>query len=128
MTSDAHLLDTNAAIAFLKGDPAVLKFAQTNLIVPSIVIGELYLGAEKSARVTENLQRVDEFASQRVILGCDVETARWYGRVAYQVRRKGRPIPQNDIWIAAIALQHNLTLLTRDAHFNEVDGLAIAGW
>jgi tRNA(fMet)-specific endonuclease VapC len=126
--SDAYLLDTNAAIALLKGDPAIAKFAQSNIFVPSVAVGELYLGAEKSARVVENVQRVSEFISQRISYACDTETARWYGRIAHKLRLKGRPIPQNDIWIAAIALQHALTLITRDKHFNEVDELAVAGW
>jgi tRNA(fMet)-specific endonuclease VapC len=54
--------------------------------------------------------------------------ARFYGRVSHQLRVKGRPIPQNDIWIAALAIQHNLTVLTRDSHFAEVDGLATQSW
>jgi tRNA(fMet)-specific endonuclease VapC len=51
-----------------------------------------------------------------------------YGRIAQQLRRKGRPIPQNDIWIAATALQYDLTLVTRDEHFKQVEGLALETW
>jgi tRNA(fMet)-specific endonuclease VapC len=58
----------------------------------------------------------------------DKDTARFYGTVVMQLRRKGRPIPQNDMWIAATALQHNLTLLTKDTHFDEVNGLAREAW
>ena len=60
------------------------------------------------------------------ILVCDTETARQYGRIKVELRRKGRPIPENDMWIAAVALQHGLTLATRDAHFDAIDGLTVA--
>jgi tRNA(fMet)-specific endonuclease VapC len=62
------------------------------------------------------------------VLVCDVETARHYGRVRNELRRKGRPIPENDIWIAATARQHDLILVTRDPHFDEVEGLPIEAW
>ena len=55
-----------------------------------------------------------------VILGTNVETALIYGEMKHSLRVKGRPLPENDIWIAAIALQYDLTLVTRDAHFQEV--------
>jgi tRNA(fMet)-specific endonuclease VapC len=58
----------------------------------------------------------------------DVESARNYGAIRDELRRKGRPIPDNDIWVAAIARQHNLTLITRDTHFQEIEGLSIGSW
>lgn len=129
MSDVAYLLDTNAAVALLNGDPEVNNVLHlAEMFLPSISVGELYYGAEKSARVQENVQRIEDFVSQRNILVCDAETARWYGRIYQTLRSKGRPIPQNDVWIAAIALQHHLTLLTRDAHFNEVDNLPVQGW
>jgi len=128
--AESYLLDTNAAIAALNGDSAVLKLVDEaeTVYVPSIVLGELYYGAEKSGRVEANIQHIDEFANRRLVLNCDRETARWYGRIEFALRSKGQPIRQNDTWIAAIARQHNLTLLTRDAHFNEVDGLSVQAW
>lgn len=129
MSDVAYLLDTNAAVALLNGDAAInIVLSQAEMFIPSISVGELYYGAEKSVRVRENVQRVEVFVNQRDILVCDIETARWYGRIFQALRSKGRPIPQNDVWIAAIALQHHLTLLTRDAHFNEVDNLPVQGW
>ncbi|MEL6327573.1 MAG: PIN domain-containing protein, partial [Cyanobacteria bacterium J06626_23] len=62
------------------------------------------------------------------VLDCDSDTARWYGIVKDRLRAKGRPLPENDIWIASTALQHNLTLATRDAHFHHVEGLKLAQW
>ena len=58
----------------------------------------------------------------------DAETARQYGEIKESLRAKGRPIPENDIWIAAIAFQYQLSLVTRDQHFSEIKGLAIKTW
>jgi tRNA(fMet)-specific endonuclease VapC len=124
------LLDTNIIIALFAQDAAVkdnLGKAEA-VFVPSIAVGELCYGALKSERVKENLARIDEFAANSVVLGCDTETARHYGAVKNALRIKGQPIPENDIWIAAIALQHGLILTTRDTHFYAIEGLGIAAW
>ena len=121
------LLDTNVVIASLDKEAIVLELLDRieEIYVPSIVIGELYFGARKSQRVQENIQRLQKFTAGNKILGCDLETAPYYGEIRYSLRKKGRPIPENDVWIAAIALQHNLTLITRDAHFDEIDNLIL---
>ncbi|MBI1258232.1 MAG: PIN domain-containing protein [Chloroflexi bacterium] len=123
------LLDTNAMIARLKGDNGVIQVLATEDVwVSSTVIGELYFGAYKSGRVEENIRNLEAFIHGRTILVCDKDTAHIYGRIRHQLQVKGRPIPQNDVWIAAVALQHNLTLLTRDVHFKEVDNLPLKSW
>jgi tRNA(fMet)-specific endonuclease VapC len=61
-------------------------------------------------------------------LDCDLETARVYAGIRNALRLAGRPIPENDLWIASIALQHNLTLVARDKHFQEVPGLTTVTW
>jgi len=120
------LVDTNVVIALFAGDPAVVEKLKHRssvfLCVP--VLGELRYGAQASARVDSNLARLDEFARALRVLPCDTATARFYAEVKFDLRKKGRPIPENDVWIAAIARQHNLALLTRDTHFQEIDGLA----
>jgi tRNA(fMet)-specific endonuclease VapC len=128
--SGRFLLDTNIVIALFASDPGVQQqlMAETEIFIPAIVLGELYYGARKSGQRDANLTRIDEFAAQSAILPCDQSTAHWYGQVKDGLRAKGRPIPENDIWIAALALQHRLTLATRDSHFNEVDGLSIETW
>ncbi len=98
------------------------------MVLSCIVLGELYFGANKSARISENLRRIEEFIADYLLLGCDKGTAEIYGRVKNQLRSKGRPIPENDIWIAAQAIQHGLTLVTRDEHFKKVDGLTLKAW
>lgn len=128
--SGKYLLDTNIIIALFADDAGVKDNLgkADQVFVPSIAIGELYFGARKSGQAKENLVRIDEFASDSVVLGCDVETARRYGEIKYALQSKGRPIPENDIWIAAIALQHGLTLITRDAHLGEVGSLSMTAW
>jgi tRNA(fMet)-specific endonuclease VapC len=130
MSSAVYLLDTNAVIPMLNGDSAATKIINQSqrIYVPVIVLGELYFGAENSANVIANVKRVDEFMSRYAVLYCNNETARQYGKIESELRIKGIPIPQNDMWIAAIALQHGLTLLTKDAHFNDVDNLSVQGW
>jgi len=128
--SGRYLLDTNIIIA-LFADEAVVKsnLTQANeVFIPSFAIGELCYGARKSGRVQENLVRVDELVAGSTILGCDAETARQYGEVKNKLRLKGRPLPENDVWIAALTLQHDLILVTRDAHFQEVENLQTATW
>jgi len=125
-----YLLDTNIVIAIFAGDTDVLKrLAQSNeVFLPAIALGELYYGARKSTHIDANIGRIDELAASSALLGCDVDTSRHYGRIKNDLRAKGRPIPENDIWIAAVAHQHGLTLVSRDAHFDEVDTLALEVW
>ncbi len=128
--SGRFLLDTNIVIA-LFADEAIVKnnLAQTSeVFIPSIVIGELCCGARKSGRVGANLARIDELVAGSTILVCDAETARQYGEVKNNLRLKGRPLPENDVWIAALALQHDLVLVTRDAHFQEIGNVQTVGW
>jgi len=128
--SGRYLLDTNIIIA-LFADEAIVKssLAQANeVFIPSFVIGELCYGARKSGRIVANLVRVDELIANSTILGCDAETAHQYGDVKNKLRLKGRPLPENDIWIAALALHHDLVLVTRDAHFQEVENLQTVAW
>lgn len=125
-----YLLDTNIIIALFKAEPTVQAHLRQadEVFVSSIALGELNFGAQKSERARENLARIEEFAEANTILDCDAATARVYGQVKNALRLEGRPLPENDIWIAAIALQHNLTLATRDEHFQEIDGLTLTDW
>lgn len=123
------LLDTNVVIAFFSGEKAVSKqFVDAEVFVSSTVLGELYYGARKSAHAAANLIKIEQFAASIQVLSCDAATAQLYGKIRDRLRAKGRPIPENDIWIAAVALHHGLPLATRDEHFNEVDGLDIENW
>lgn len=128
--SGKFLLDTNIIIAFFAGDARVrsgLDEAE-EVFLPCVAIGELYYGARKSCRPDENLMRVDELVLMNVVLACDSETARRYGEIKDALRIKGQPLPENDVWIAALARQHDLMLVTRDAHFEQIDHLDMTTW
>jgi tRNA(fMet)-specific endonuclease VapC len=120
----SSLLDTNIVIALFATEAAVQQHLAeaSEVFVPSIVLGELYYGARQSTRVTENLSRIDEFGTRSSMLSCNTATAPQDGEIKNQLQAKGRPIPENDIWIAAIAMQSQLTLVARDGRFHEVEG------
>lgn len=124
------LIDTNIVIALFASDSTVQQhlIKAVEVFTPAIVLGELYYGAYKSYRAKENISRINEFVSKNAVLLCDAATAQWYGQIKAGLRKKGRPIPENDIWIAAIALQYDLILVTRDDHFREIVGLHVEGW
>lgn len=126
------LTDTNVAIAAFEEEALILeklrKIPSEQIFVPVIVLGELHYGARKSARIEENLRRLEAFTENSNVLPCDATTARVYGSARDALRRKGRPIPDNDIWIAAVALQHGLVLVSRDSHFEHVEGLQLDRW
>ena len=71
---------------------------------------------------------MDDLAGRSSVPVCDGETAQYYGEVKNLLRAKGRPLPESDIWVAAVALQHGLILVTRDAHFNEIADLTVVAW
>jgi tRNA(fMet)-specific endonuclease VapC len=124
------LLDTNVVIALLAGDPAVRRsLSQAELtFLSSIALGELYYGALKSTHKEANSAKIEALAANSAVLPIDAVTARHFGQIKSALRAKGRPIPENDIWIAATAIQYGLTLLTRDGHFKEVDGIELESW
>jgi tRNA(fMet)-specific endonuclease VapC len=130
VSGNKFLLDTNAIIALQREDAALIALLNTatNVFIPIFAVGELYFGVHKSTRVEENRKRLASFLADRVILHADLTSADVYGLIRQQLRGKGRPIPENDIWIAALAIQHDLTLMTSDAHFSEVDALDTRDW
>ena len=113
------LLDTNIIISLFAKDPQIHdRIANVQeVFVPCIAIGELYFGAYRSLKVQENLNRIDEFALNNTVLVCNTDTAKKYGAIKNRLKEKGEPIPENDIWISAIAQQYELTLVTKDSHF-----------
>lgn len=125
-----YLLDTNIVIAIFNGEATIGQRLETGpeIFLSSVVFGELYFGAVKSNRPEANMGQVEEFARACTLVGNDDGTGRSYGALKYDLRRRGRPIPENDIWIAACALQHDLTLVTRDRHFKYVEGLPFEAW
>ena len=124
------LLDTSAAAALLRGDQAVLQKIEASPegFTSIVVLGELLYGARLSTNSASNVAQVAAFAAAIVVLPADEQTADVYAGIKVALRTKGRPIPDNDLWIAATAIQHDVALLNRDAHFDEVDDLARETW
>ena len=121
------LLDTNIIISLFEGDIEVYKYIKeaAEVFVPSIAIGELYYGAHKSSKSLKNIKKINEFVEENIVLPCNAGTGMRYGGIKNSLKEKGRPIPENDIWIAAIASEHNLALITKDKHFKLVDNIEI---
>ena len=124
------LLDTSAAAALLRGDPAISDRLKTlaEVYTSVVVIGELMYGARLSANSASNLERVAAFAAAVPVLPIDQGTSAVYANTKRALRAKSRPIPDNDLWIASAALQHGLSLVHRDAHFDEIEELASITW
>ena len=123
-------LDSNTAIRYLNGDPVVVfnVTSRRGVTLPLIVVGELLFGAENSARPLENLVRYREFIQACTVVPLGRETAAAYARVRGDLKRKGRPIPDNDLWIAAQCVEHQWTLATDDEHFTYVADLSVERW
>ena len=122
-------LDTNAYVAFKRGHEPVLEILRLadDIVVPVIVLGELLAGFAHGAKEAENRAELAKFLEPSRVrtVAVDDDTARWYAQVYAQLRRAGSPIPANDLWIAAQALQHGLPVLTFDRHFEAVEGLMV---
>lgn len=120
-------LDTNSYVAFKRGDEKIVTVIQQcpDLLICATVLGELLAGFAAGSREAKNREGLAAFLrSPRVrSVVCGPTTADNYALIFAALRRKGRPIPTNDLWIAASALEHGAGLLTLDAHFAEIDGL-----
>ena len=121
------LLDTNAYTAFMRGEAQVVEVVAhaDTLYLNSVVLGELLGGFAAGTREQKNRAELARFLdSPRVeVLPITAQTADSYALVYAGLRRRGQPIPTNDLWIAASALEHGAALLTRDAHFAQIDSL-----
>lgn len=121
------LLDTNRYTDFCKSVPEAVApvTAAEHVFLPFVALAELRGGFHAGTLARENERTLTRFlASERVsVLYPDETTTQVYAGLFAQLRRQGTPIPTNDIWIAALALQHNLALLSRDAHFDNLPQL-----
>jgi tRNA(fMet)-specific endonuclease VapC len=121
------LIDTNAYTALLSGNTDVADIiAESEVVLVSpIVVGELLDGFRGGTRERENRDILSRFCgkSRTVAIPVTEATAEWFAEVKQQLRKKGTPIPINDVWIASSALEHGAVLLTLDRHFENVEGL-----
>ena len=120
-------LDTNIAIAVLNAEKDVVEKLRnaTQIFLPLPVVGELLFGALNSRHAKRNLPRIQQLIQATITLEMGAETASLYAKTRMSLKQKGRPIPENDIWIAASCLEHGLTLITNDGHFKWVERLAV---
>ena len=125
-----YLLDTNIVIALFSGEENVIKEINNakQIFLPFIVIGELFYGALNSTNIESNINNLNEFCRNLEVVTCDFDTCLLYGKIKKQLKDNGTPIPENDIWIASIASQHKLPLVTRDIHFKYITNIDLFKW
>ena len=130
MTGSNILLDTNIVNELFKGNEAIIANLEDRDMVdiPYVVLGELFLGAYRSTNLKKHKSEISSFLKRCNVIGADAKTSYTYGMIKAELLEKGKPIPENDIWIAAVAKQYGYTLVTRDKHFNEVNGLRVVNW
>jgi predicted nucleic acid-binding protein len=124
------ILDTNALSAFADGEARVGEVLrrQTRAAIPVIVLGEFRYGIAQSKHHSIYEAWLESQLAHFDILAVTEETAVRYAELRIALKRSGRPIPANDAWIAALAIQHRLPILSRDQHFDIVPGLERRGW
>ncbi len=129
-TAGSVLLDTNVVIAHFRNDPDLTArlSAAPAIFLPWVVLGELHYGALRAQRWEAQLALIREFLQTAILLLPDQSTCERYGQVKAELAGMGGPIPDNDIWIAAMARQFDLPLVTRDAHFEAVPRLTTLAW
>ena len=119
------ILDTNALSAWAEGHAAVaspLRVAD-RLVVPSVVLGEYYFGVRQSHHRSRYEDWLARYLPLAEIATVTSATADAYADIRLSLKQRGTPIPPNDVWIAALARQHGLAVLSNDGHFDVVDGI-----
>lgn len=128
--SGSYLLDSSVLILTLnRNQPIRKKLNEVDALYTStIALGELYYGAERSLQVARNIAEINELAKELTILSVDARAARFYAHIKRDQEKRGLSLPENDLWIAATAMQFGLTLAARDKHFTWVTGLTLEQW
>jgi tRNA(fMet)-specific endonuclease VapC len=123
------LLDTSFVIHILQGDESAVELYKSmdEAYVPAIVIGELLYGVNKSAKSkqAENRKEINAAIETLTVLGVDEDTAEIYADIKHSLLKAGYTLPENDIWIAAIAKQNDLFVATYDIHFEHAEGVEV---
>ncbi len=124
------ILDTNAVSSMAKEDPGVVAAvgSAVPLALPVLVIGEYRYGIALSQVSVRLAKWFENLIADCLVLEVTNETTRHYAAIRVELRQIGKPIPVNDIWIAALCRQHNFSLLSQDRHFDVVRGLKRVGW
>lgn len=124
------ILDTNAVSALFAGDPALSSVlaGEPRLHLPVVVIGEYRYGLARSNQRRSLARLLETLIAESRVLEIDLGTTERYAEARNELRRAGTPIPENDVWIAALARQHELPVVSRDEHFDQVSGVVRRGW
>lgn len=124
------IIDTNAVSEFFDGTAAVVEkvSAADALYLPVIVLGEYRFGLLGSRKRAEREPLLLEFAQKCSALPILESTAGHYAAIRHELRKAGTPIPENDIWIAALSREHNLPILSDDRHFDHVHQIRRMNW
>lgn len=124
------ILDTDAVSAVADDQAAAVRlFSQAASIeLPAIVLGEYRFGIAQSRRRKEYEKWLEELIAATRILPVDEGTTGHYAQIRAELKKAGKPIPSNDLWIAALCRQHRLPLMSQDTHFDAVPGLKRIGW
>ena len=124
MSGNSAALDTSVAIDVLAGLAESLTSQPiTEFLLPVSVVGELRYGALNSRKAEENLAEVERLVAQCRVLDITSATAEVYARLRVDLKKKDKPIPENDLWIAALYVEHQVRLAAVDGHFDAVDSL-----
>jgi tRNA(fMet)-specific endonuclease VapC len=125
-----YLLDTNIIISYLKNEEKIVNLiknlSQINISV--ITVGEMYYGAKNSNNSEVNFAKYRDFFSYCNILNISENTTHYYSDIRFRLKNIGKPIPENDIWIAANAQEYLQTIVTRDKHLLNIDFIKTALW
>jgi tRNA(fMet)-specific endonuclease VapC len=124
------ILDTNALSALAEDKDGIVEALGSTheLAIPVVVLGEYRYGIAFSRDFSHYAQWLDELIESCRVLVVDEKTTRHYADIRVELKCAGTPIPANDIWVAALARQHALSILSRDHHFDKVKGIRRATW
>ena len=124
------IVDTNALSAILDGEPTIAAvFERADVLaIPVITLGEYRFGISQSTRRAEHEKSLQRNLPLYQVLAITEETSEHYAQLRLALKRAGTPIPSNDLWIAALCLQHDFPVLSKDRHFDRVKGLRRVEW
>lgn len=124
------ILDTNALSAATEREPKALELVARaeRIAVPVIVLGEYRLGIAQSRHYTSYKNWLQDWVTAVTVLDIEEETTHHYAAIGMELKKKGKPIPTNDLWIAALCRQHGMPILSRDRHFDAVAGIQRLDW
>lgn len=124
------IIDTNALSAIIDGDPEIkpIVLHAPSVEISAVTLGEYRFGILQGTKAGRSERWLRDYLHLYDLLKVDGETSQHYAQIRLALKRAGTPIPLNDLWIAAQARQHDLPVLSRDKHFNLVEGVHRISW